>query len=159
MLGTTVKLEGTNRLSKTGMTNLASLLNPFNTTFISFLKEAFAATLTILPSAHKWILFTSENGLLGEDSQSPAERKFNYTIFATCSCRTCRSVVAGQLSDPCVLIVHTDPLLMLLVYTQPLRDKFGQVYCLKVVVCTLWLRLVWEAVRLVTTMWCWFQLF
>ena len=27
-------------------------------------------------------------------------------------------------------------------HTQPLRDKFGQVYCLKVVVCTLWLRLV-----------------
>ena len=53
MLGTTVKLEGTDKYSKIWMRNLASLLNPFNTTFISFLKEAFAATLTILPSTHK----------------------------------------------------------------------------------------------------------
>ena len=47
-------------------THLASLVSPFNTTFISFLKDIFAATLTISSSVYcNWILWMSENGLLG----------------------------------------------------------------------------------------------
>ena len=62
---TTVKLEGDNKAGEeeegktrrkySGVTillHLASLLSPFNTNFISFLNEAFAATLAILSFAH-----------------------------------------------------------------------------------------------------------
>ena len=60
---TTVKLEGDNKAGEgeegktrkhSGVTillHLASLLSPFNTNFISFLNEAFAATLAILSFA------------------------------------------------------------------------------------------------------------
>ena len=145
MLGTTVKLEGTNK-ARQGRQTWPPCSTP------STPPSSPSSRRPLLPRSPSCRLFTSEYcsrqrmvfwGKIPDNQQ----RESSITqLLPLVAAEPAGVLLPGNFQtrvySPFTLIPSSSCRCTVYTHKQPLRDKFGQVYCLKVVVCTLWLRLV-----------------